>query len=121
MHLGRDAPVAIALILQYLLECGKPISQLWKSLPQYVMTKRKVDIGKSKPDQIINALGEKYKNETLNTTDGFKIDRHDSWIHIRKSNTEPIIRIITEAKTKQDSEKLCEAFIEEVKQFATIV
>ncbi len=118
MHLGRDAPVAIALILQYLLEYGKPVSKLWKSLPRYVMTKKKIDIGISSPDQIIRTMEIKYQNEKTNLADGLKIDRADSWIHIRKSNTEPIIRIITEAKTKQDSEKLCEQFVNEIKHLS---
>ncbi|MBN2029666.1 phosphoglucosamine mutase [bacterium] len=117
MHLGRDAPVAIALTLQYLLEYGKPVSMIWKSLPRYVMTKKKIDIGTSDPDQIIRSMETKYRSEKTNLADGLKIDRADSWIHVRKSNTEPIIRVITEARTKEDSEKLCEVFIQEIKQF----
>ncbi len=120
LHLGRDAPVAIALILQYLLEYGGPISKLWKSLPQYVMTKKKIDIGKSNPDHIIRAIGEKYRNETLNDTDGLKIDWTDSWVHIRKSNTEPIIRVISEARKKKDSEGLCNVFIREIKEYTAL-
>jgi len=114
VHLGRDAPVAIALTLQHLLEFGGTVSELWQSLPQYTMTKKKIEIGTKNPDHILKKIGEKYKDEKLNLIDGLKIERPDSWIHIRKSNTEPIIRIITEAKTSDASEKLCNHFIEQI-------
>ena len=116
VHLGRDAPVAIALTLQHLLEYEKPISKLWKDLPQYAITKKKIPTHESHPDKILKNLGEKYRNEALNWTDGLKISRPDSWIHIRPSNTEPVIRIIAEAKTKKESEMLCDRFIEEIQK-----
>ena len=114
LHLGRDAPVAMALTLQYLSEYGGPILQLWKELPQYAMTKKKIDIGSTDPDRILKTLKEKYQNETISLIDGLKIERTDSWIHIRKSNTEPIIRVITEAKTRAASEKICNQTIEHI-------
>ena len=116
VHLGRDAPVAVALTLQHLLEYQGTISALWKSLPQYAMTKRKIDIGTQDPDRIFERLKEAHENEDLNLVDGIKIDRPDAWVHIRKSNTEPIIRVIAEATTRQASEKLCTDFIREIKE-----
>jgi len=114
IHLGRDAPVAIALTLQYLIETDKTISELWKSLPRYVMTKKKIEIGNSNPDQILEKVKEAHTHERLNLIDGIKIERPDSWVHIRKSNTEPIIRIIAEAKTKEESEDICDNFFKEI-------
>lgn len=78
------------------------------------MTKKKINIGSTNPDDILKTLKEKYQNETISLIDGLKIERTDSWIHIRKSNTEPIIRIITEAKTRDASEKCCDQAIEEI-------
>lgn len=116
VHLGRDAPVAIALILQYLTEYGGTVSELKKRLPQYAMTKRKIDIGDSDPDGILKKIESDHRTETLNLIDGVKIDRAESWVHIRKSNTEPIIRIIAEAKTKKAADSLCESFINKIRE-----
>ena len=78
------------------------------SLPQYFILKEKIDISKNKVnvDKIIKSLVEKYKNEKINTEDGLRIDFQKSWVHIRKSNTEPILRIIAEANTKKEARKL---------------
>ena len=84
------------------------------------MTKKKVEIGSSDPDRILEKLIEKHENETPNLMDGVKIDRSDSWVHIRKSNTEPIIRVISEARTKQASEALCKTFLQEMEKSAHI-
>jgi len=115
VHLGRDAPVAIALTLQHLLESGGTLSDMWKSAPQYTMTKKKVLIDGLDPDAVIQAIWDKHRKEKCNTLDGLKIERPDSWVQIRKSNTEPIIRILSEAKTAEQSEELCDAFISEIK------
>jgi len=114
IHLGRDAPVAIVLTLQHITETGGTISELWKSLPQYVMTKKKIDIGSSNPDEILEKIKDAHSHEKLNLIDGIKIERPTSWVHIRKSNTEPIIRVIAEAKTKKESEELCNSFLKEI-------
>ena len=118
IHLGRDAPVAIALTLQHLVDYGGTVSQLWRDCPQYTMTKKKIAIGKTNPDEILQKLKEKYRGETLYLIDGVKIDRQDSWVHIRKSNTEPIVRVIAEAPTRKESETLCDAFLKEIKAYA---
>jgi phosphomannomutase len=113
-HLGRDAPVAIALTLQHLLESRMKLSELWGRLPQYRMTKKKIAIGSADPDAILHAVRKRYNGEKLVLIDGVKIERPDSWIHIRKSNTEPIIRIIAEAPSEKASELLCTTFVKQI-------
>ena len=112
LHYGRDALVGIAITLQHLLEFGKSISELKKALPEYFIAKKKIELGNIKPDDIINSLIEKYKSEKINTEDGLRIDFADYWVHFRKSNTEPIIRIITEAKSKVKAEELSNKYLE---------
>jgi phosphomannomutase len=116
LHYGRDALAGIAITLQHLLESGGTMSDLKDSLPSYFITKRKIMIGKNNPDAIISSLADKYKSEKINTEDGLRIDFPDYWVHFRKSNTEPIIRIITEAKDKSASETLSENYLNEVKK-----
>jgi len=106
VHLGRDAPVAAALSLQHLLESETTMVDLVKSLPQYVMVKSKIAIGDSDPDKVINTLIEKFSDQKINLLDGLKIDTANHWVHLRKSNTEPIIRIIAEAKTKEKADQV---------------
>jgi phosphomannomutase len=115
LHYGRDALVGIAITLQHLLEFGKPISELKKALPEYFIAKRKIELGNIKPDDIINSLTSSYKSEKINTDDGLRIDFDDYWVHFRKSNTEPIVRIITEAKTKAKAEELSKKYLEKIK------
>jgi phosphomannomutase len=118
VHLGRDAPVAIALTLQAMAESGESISSLWKKLPQYSIVKKKIEIGRLDPDELLKKLGEKFASEKLNKEDGLKIDRPDSWIQVRKSNTEPIVRIMVEAKSRDQAERLANSFLEEIKLLA---
>ncbi len=110
LHYGRDALVGIAITLQHLLEFGGTLSELKKSLPSYFIAKKKIALEKVQPDEIINMLIQKFKEEKINTDDGLRIDFPDHWVHFRKSNTEPIIRIITEAKGKKTSEELSEKY-----------
>jgi phosphomannomutase len=117
VHLGRDAPVAIALTLQAMAESGDPVSALWNRLPRYFIVKRKIGIGGVNPDEILKKMGEN-TDEKLNLMDGLKIERPHSWIQIRKSNTEPIIRVMTEAASVEDAGKLADAFVDEVKLLA---
>jgi len=114
VHLGRDAPVAVALTLQHLLEFGGTLQQLVATLPQYVMLKQKVNIEGLDPDDLLSKMIEKYKDQPVNLLDGVKIDFEDSWVHLRKSNTEPIIRVISEAPTKEQAEKLGKKFMDEL-------
>jgi len=114
LHLGRDAPMAIALVLQLMLEQNRPISLIKQSLPQYFMTKSKLSVEGRNPREIADRLKRDYSHESLDLTDGLKINRPRSWIHIRPSNTEPVLRVITEAQTREESESLCREFIRKI-------
>ena len=115
-HYGRDALVGIALFLMLLTERQQTVSALRASYPVYFMAKEKIELSVSiNPDQILKKLGEKYADEQCTTIDGLKIDFEESWVHMRKSNTEPIIRIYTEAKTETLAQDLAKQFIEEIK------
>ena len=103
VHLGRDAPVAVALTLQQLAEFDGTIAQFKQTLPQYYILKDKAPVGKVDPDKVIERFSELFKCEQLNSVDGLRIDHSDYWIHLRKSNTEPIMRIIVEARTPEKS------------------
>ena len=120
VHLGRDAIVGIALTLQHLAEFGGTVSELKKTMPQYFITKGKVEIGKLNPDTVLATIREKHAVQgTVNTDDGLKIDFADSWVHLRKSNTEPIIRIIAEAPQKKGANKLVNDFTKEIRDAPT--
>ena len=113
---GRDALVGIALTLQHLAEENCSLSELKEKLPKYFIAKKKIDLENISPDKIIEQLITKYASEKINTEDGVRIDFSDHWVHFRKSNTEPIIRIITEANEKTEAERLSENYFEEIKK-----
>lgn len=115
LHLGRDAPLAVAMTLQALAEFDGNMHELFLSLPQYKMVKQKVSIEGMDPDKVLSTMAEKYKNEQVNLLDGVKIDFDDSWVHLRKSNTEPIVRVMSEAPTVEQAEKLADQFMAEIK------
>lgn len=106
-HYGRDALVGVALFLSLLAKSGKKVSELKQTYPQYSIAKTKLEL---KPgmdvDAILKAVEKHYQGEQMTTIDGVKIDFADGWVHLRKSNTEPIIRIYSEAHTMQEAEKL---------------
>jgi len=115
IHYGRDASIGIGLFLQLLVDFGGKTSELKSSLPQYIIVKNKIDLGSLKPDVILAKLREHYsKTERTNSDDGLKIDFASSWVHLRKSNTEPIIRIIAEAKSYDEAAALAERFKREI-------
>ena len=115
LHYGRDALVGIALFLSLLAERGGSVQQLRESYPAYFMSKNKIQLTEQiNPDQILKAMEQKYAHEQTTTIDGLKIDFADSWVHLRKSNTEPIIRIYTEAKSQKEADALAHRFIEEM-------
>jgi phosphomannomutase len=114
LHYGRDALVGIAITLQHLTEFGGTLSELKEKLPHYFIAKKKIGIGKTNPDQVIKTLAEKYRSGKINNDDGLRIDFNDHWIHFRKSNTEPIIRIIVEAKTELKAKELSEKYFKEI-------
>ncbi len=111
VHYCRDAIVGIALILQQLIEYGGALSEFKATLPQYSITKSKVNIIGKDPDQILENIRQKnIPYGIINNNDGLKIDYPDSWVHMRKSNTEPIIRIIAEAPKMDQAQALVEQF-----------
>jgi len=115
LHYGRDALVGVALFLSLLAEREGSVQQLRESYPAYFMSKNKIQLTEQiNPDQILKAMEQKYAHEQTTTIDGLKIDFADSWVHLRKSNTEPIIRIYTEAKSQKEADALAHRFIEEM-------
>jgi len=104
VHYGRDALVGIVITLQHLLEFGGTLSELKESLPNFEIVKKKIELGRRNPEKIIGAIKKRFSNLEINTEDGLKIDAPDYWIHLRKSNTEPIIRVIAEAATRKEAE-----------------
>ena len=118
-HYGRDALVGIALFLSLLSEKQISVSALKKTYPLYFMSKKKIDLNPSiDVDALLSAMEKSYQNDTLTTVDGVKIDFLDSWVHLRKSNTEPIIRIYTEAPSQAQADALADRFISELKAFS---
>jgi len=116
LHYGRDALVGVALFLSLLAERGGSVQQLRESYPAYFMSKNKIQLTEQiNPDQILKAMEQKYAYEQTTTIDGLKIDFTDSWVHLRKSNTEPIIRIYTEGKSQKEADDLAQHFIEEMR------
>jgi len=107
---GRDALTGTVIILQHLLEFGGTMAELKKSLPQYFIAKKKISLKGINPDTVLKKLTVMFKNEKFNSEDGLRIDFADHWVHFRKSNTEPIIRIITEADTKEKAEVLSQKY-----------
>ncbi|MEN3037810.1 MAG: phosphoglucosamine mutase [Candidatus Kryptonium sp.] len=106
VHYGRDSLVGIALFLQNLVEFGGKVSEFKKTLPEFEIFKTKINIEGVNPEEILKKAEEVYSNAEINREDGLRIDFGDKWIHIRKSNTEPILRIIAEAKSKKEAEAL---------------
>ncbi len=114
VHYGRDSLVGIALILQNLADFGGKISDLKKTLPAFEIFKTKIDISNVNPDEVIEKAKQVFNDAEINTDDGVRIDTDDGWIHIRKSNTEPILRIISEAKTKAKAQELVRDLIKKL-------
>jgi phosphomannomutase len=114
-HYGRDALVGIGLFLTHLAKSGKRISELRNSYPQYFISKNKITLT---PEMDIDALllkvEEKYKAQPYSTIDGLKIEFDKQWVHLRRSNTEPIIRIYSEAATEAAANALAERIIEDI-------
>ena len=111
---GRDALTGTVIMLQHLLEFDGKMSELKKSLPQYFIAKKKIELGSMNPDEVIKTLVEKFRSGKINLEDGLRIDFTDHWVHFRKSNTEPIIRCIVEAKSKKEAESLAEKYVDEI-------
>ena len=118
-HYGRDALVGIALFLSLLSEKKISVSELKKTYPLYFMSKKKINLNKdTNVDSILSIIKNNHNDDEINLIDGVKIDFIDSWVHLRKSNTEPIIRIYSEAKSQLEADKLAEEFIEKIKSIS---
>lgn len=114
-HYGRDALVGIALLLTYFAKLGKRISEIRNMYSHYEMAKNRIDLKEgSNPDAILAKMKEKYQGDNVTTIDGVKIDFEDKWVHLRKSNTEPIIRVYSEAHTAKEAQDLGERFVKEI-------
>ncbi|MDX9925064.1 MAG: phosphoglucosamine mutase [Ignavibacteriaceae bacterium] len=117
---GRDALTGTIITLQHLLEFGKPMSALKSSMPQYFIQKDKIETGGNNPDLVIDKLIDKYGSSDssgkINTEDGLRVDFDDHWVHFRKSNTEPIIRCIVEAKTELNAKQYLNKYFEQIKK-----
>jgi len=114
LHLGRDAPVGIALTLQQLALFEGKISELYRSLPQYHISKNRIELTDIKVSDLLDAIIEIYKKQQIDLTDGIKILWRNRWVQIRPSNTEPIIRIYSEAKTAEEANALGFKFVKEI-------
>jgi phosphomannomutase len=119
IHYGRDALVGIALFLTYLAQQDKTVSELRAGYPQYYMSKNKIELTpRLNVDLILEQIAFNYSNQKVTTIDGVKIDFPTSWAHLRKSNTEPIIRIYTEAFTQEEADNLAMRMMEELRVIA---
>jgi len=117
MHYGRDALIGIALFLTQLAERKISARELRDSYPNYFISKNKIQLTPEiNVDEILSALEDKYKNEKITTIDGLKIDFKEGWVHLRKSNTEPIIRIYAESEGEDKANALAENMINEIKK-----
>ena len=120
-HYGRDSLVGAALFLTHLAEKKITVSQLREEYPAYFMSKNKIQLTPELDvDAILVEMEKKYANEEVSTVDGVKIDFPNNWVHLRKSNTEPIIRIYTEAKSQQEADDLADKIMMEIKAIAGI-
>ena len=121
LHYGRDALVGTALFLTYLAMQDKTMTELRRSYPAYFASKNKIELTPAiDVDKVLVEIKQRYADEQINDIDGVKIDFVDSWVHLRKSNTEPIIRIYTEAKSMQQADDLAQKFIAEIKQICNL-
>ena len=115
LHYGRDALVGVAIVLQHLANEGLTLAEERSSLPTYHISKKKVEIGDADPEALLGAIAEAHAAEGPDLTDGVKIDLDDGWVHIRRSNTEPIMRVYSEGRTPEAAAALGERFVSELR------
>lgn len=121
LHYGRDALVGVALFLTYLAHRNMKMTELRRTYPAYFASKNKIQLTPAiDVNQVLREMKARYAGEKVNDTDGVKIDFAESWVHLRKSNTEPIIRIYTEAKSMAEAEALAQRFIGEIKAICNL-
>lgn len=116
-HYGRDALVGIGLFLTHLAKFGKSISRLRATYPNYYISKNKIELTPEiNVDKILSEIREKYKKQPINDIDGVKIEFEKEWVHLRKSNTEPIIRIYAESDSESKAEHLAKKIMQDIKE-----
>ena len=121
LHYGRDSLVGVALFLTHLAHKNMPMTELRAGYPAYYASKNKIELTPAiDVDKILNTIKERYSNENVNDIDGIKIDFAENWVHLRKSNTEAIIRVYTEAKSATEADQLAESFIAEIKEICNL-
>ena len=121
LHYGRDALVGTALFLTYLAQRGLTMTQLRATYPAYFASKNKIELTPAiDVDKVLREIKAHYAGEQVNDIDGVKIDFAENWVHLRKSNTEPIIRVYTEAKSMEEADALAQRFIGEIKQICNL-
>ena len=121
LHYGRDALVGTALFLTWLAHKGMTMTQLRATYPSYFASKNKIELTPAiDVDKVLREIKERYAGENMNDIDGVKIDFAENWVHLRKSNTEPIIRVYTEAKSMAEADALAQRFIGEIKEICNI-
>ena len=119
LHYGRDALVGVALFLTYFAKMNCKMTELRLRYPAYFASKNKIELTPAiDVDKVLSTIKERYAHERVNDIDGVKIDFAAHWVHLRKSNTEPIIRIYTEAKTQEQADEVAQQFIAEIKEVA---
>lgn len=121
LHYGRDALVGTALFLTYLAKKGMTMTQLRATYPSYFASKNKIELTPAiDVDKVLREVKMRYAGEKVNDIDGVKIDFPDNWVHLRKSNTEPIIRVYTEAHSMEEADALAQRFIAEIKNICQL-
>ena len=113
LHYGRDALIGAAMVLQHLTELGIPLSEYRRSLPQYVISKNKVQV--SHPDEALAHFAAMHGDKEISTVDGVKISLPEGWVHARKSNTEPIVRIYAEASSEREADLLARQYMDDIR------
>jgi phosphomannomutase len=117
LHYGRDALVGIAIFLTHLAKYGKTVSMLRKTYPGYFISKNKIELTPQiNVDKVLADIKEKYKSQPINCIDGVKIEFDKEWVHLRKSNTEPIIRIYSESQSASTADSLANKIISDIKE-----
>ena len=120
LHYGRDALVGIALFLTYLAKTGKTVSELRATYPAYYISKNKITLTEGMDiDGLLKQMEIKYQRQPYSTIDGLKIEFDRQWVHLRKSNTEPVIRIYAEAESMENAAKLADRIIADIKSIIT--
>ncbi|MFN3420675.1 MAG: hypothetical protein ACK40X_02985 [Armatimonadota bacterium] len=113
---ARDAIAALALVLEFMAMHDEPLSELVKKLPRYHMVKKRLPLGATPAHELLECIKQRYTAEEIIEEDGVKLQWDDHWVHVRPSGTEPILRVIAEAKTPEYADKLCDEVIADLQR-----